>query len=160
MCLARKPQVSLLVGCSLTSLQHLSLYQDRYQLVTVHTHGDFVECCSTGSLTTSIMTWYPIQSFYPNTEPTSPCPILIMSSAWLGSDKYQFLSHWFDSTRIRIQVHVFDFYVMRVFMIHNVLMRYPIYHCLYKRGGNQMKKTFRSTLTYVHHVNHLMNLDS
>ena len=31
-------------------------------------------------------------------EPTSPCPIIIMASAWLGSDKDQFESHWFDST--------------------------------------------------------------
>ena len=37
------------------------------------------------------------QSHYPDTEPTSsPFPILIMPSAWLGSDEYQFLSHWFD----------------------------------------------------------------
>ena len=41
-----------------------------------------------------------ILSHYPDTEPTSPCPILIMPSAWLGSDKYQFLSHWSDSTSI------------------------------------------------------------
>ena len=30
------------------------------------------------------------QSHYFNTEPTSPCPILVMPSAWLGSDKYNF----------------------------------------------------------------------
>ena len=36
-----------------------------------------------------------------DTEPTSLCPILIMLSAWLGSDKVTFLSHWFDSTRFR-----------------------------------------------------------
>ena len=33
------------------------------------------------------------QSHYPRTELTSPFPILIMSSAWLGSDKYTFLRH-------------------------------------------------------------------
>ena len=44
------------------------------------------------------MTWYPTQSYYPDTEPTSPCPILIMSSACLGSDKYKLLRHSFDST--------------------------------------------------------------
>ena len=27
-------------------------------------------------------------------------PILTMPSAWLGSDRYQFLSHWFDSIRV------------------------------------------------------------
>ena len=30
------------------------------------------------------------QSHYPDTEPTSPCPILLMLSNWLGSDKNQF----------------------------------------------------------------------
>ena len=35
---------------------------------------------------------------------TNPCPILKMLSAWLGSDKYQFDSHWFDSTRVLIRV--------------------------------------------------------
>ena len=47
------------------------------------------------------MTCYPIQSHYPDNEPTSPCPILIMLSDTLGSEKYQFFSHWFDSTRVR-----------------------------------------------------------
>ena len=37
------------------------------------------------------MAWYPTQSYYPATEPTSPFPILIMLSAWQGSDKYQSL---------------------------------------------------------------------
>ena len=33
---------------------------------------------------------------------SQPVPvILILLKAWLGSDKYQFLSHWFDSTRVR-----------------------------------------------------------
>ena len=32
--------------------------------------------------------------------PTSPCPTLIMQSTWIRSDKYQFVSHWFDSTRV------------------------------------------------------------
>ena len=43
------------------------------------------------------VTWCPTQSHYPNTEPTSPSPILIMLSTWTGSDKHTFLSHWFDS---------------------------------------------------------------
>ena len=42
----------------------------------------------------SPMTWYPNQSHYPDTEPTTPFPILIMPSTWLGSNTY----HWFDST--------------------------------------------------------------
>ena len=50
------------------------------------------------------MTWYPTQSYYPDTEPTNPCPILIMPITWLRSDKYQFhkssvwLDHRFEST--------------------------------------------------------------
>ena len=47
------------------------------------------------------MTCYPTQAHYPDTEPTSPCPIIIMPSARLGSDKYRFLSLWFESTRVR-----------------------------------------------------------
>ena len=43
-----------------------------------------------------------------DTEATSPCPILIMLSAWLGSDKYQPLSHWCDSTRV--WTHGFESY--------------------------------------------------
>ena len=41
------------------------------------------------------------QSHYPDTELTSPCPILIMSNTRLVSDKYPFESHWFDSTRVQ-----------------------------------------------------------
>ena len=33
---------------------------------------------------TSTMTWYPTPLHCPDNEPTSPCPILIMSSTWLG----------------------------------------------------------------------------
>ena len=44
-----------------------------------------------------IMICYPTQSHYTDTEPTSPSPILIMPSARLGSNKYQFESLWFDS---------------------------------------------------------------
>ena len=53
-----------------------------------------------GEWATSTMTLYHTKSYYLDTEPTSPCPILIMPSTWLGSDKYQFLSHWLDSTRV------------------------------------------------------------
>ena len=34
-------------------------------------------------------------------ERTSPWPTLIMPSIWIGSDKYTFLSHWFDSVRVQ-----------------------------------------------------------
>ena len=53
---------------------------------------------------TSTMTWNPTRSQYPYTEPTSPCLILVMQSIWLGSDKNQFLSRWFESTRVWIIV--------------------------------------------------------
>ena len=33
--------------------------------------------------------------------PLSPYPILIMLSAWPGSDKEHSISHWYDSTRVR-----------------------------------------------------------
>ena len=49
--------------------------------------------------TTSTMTAYPTQPHYPDTELTSTCPILMMLSTWLGSDKSKSLSHWFHSTR-------------------------------------------------------------
>ena len=43
------------------------------------------------------MTRYSTQSHHPDTEPTY---ILLIPSAWLGSNKYQFLSHFFDSTSV------------------------------------------------------------
>ena len=51
-----------------------------------------------GNQATSTMTSYPIQSHYPDTELISPCPILLMPSARLGSDKYQFYESlvWLD----------------------------------------------------------------
>ena len=54
-----------------------------------------------GNQATSTMTWYPLQSHYSDTELISRCPILLMLCARLGNDKYQFLSHQFDSTRKR-----------------------------------------------------------
>ena len=39
--------------------------------VTVHTHGDFM-LSSGGNQATGIMTHYPIQSHYPDTEVASP----------------------------------------------------------------------------------------
>ena len=56
----------------------------------------FYSAASLGDQTASTMSWYPIESLYPD---TSHCPIIIMQRAWLGSNNYQFLSHWFYSTR-------------------------------------------------------------
>ena len=90
----------MFVCCYFTSWQHLRYYQDGYQLVTVSTQGHFIVLLH-WEITISTMTWYPTRSHYPDNEPTSPCPILIMLSAWLQSDKFQFSSHWFDSTTVR-----------------------------------------------------------
>ena len=70
----------------------------------VQTHGDFIVLPPLGNQATSTMTWYHTQSHYPDTKPTSPCPIQIMPSAWLGSGKYSFLTLWFDSTRVWTRV--------------------------------------------------------
>ena len=52
---------------------------------------------SLGDHATSNSSWYLTQSNYPDTEPTSPCPALMMPSAWLVSDMYQFKSFiWLD----------------------------------------------------------------
>ena len=57
--------------------------------------------------TASTLTWYPTQSHYRDTKPTSPYTILIKLSAWLESDKYQLLSHWFDLTKVRTaELHI------------------------------------------------------
>ena len=55
---------------------------------------------SAASLGDQTISWYPTLAHYPDTELTSPCSIRIMPSAWLGSDKYKYLSHWFDVTRV------------------------------------------------------------
>ena len=44
--------------------------------------------------------WWSSQSHHSITEPTSPCPFLIMPSFWWGTDMYTPLSHWVDLTRI------------------------------------------------------------
>ena len=46
----------------------------------------------------STMIWYPIESHYFDTEPTSPCPILITPSTWLRNNKHKCykLSVWLD----------------------------------------------------------------
>ena len=59
-------------------------YPEGYRLVTVHIHGD-----SLGQQATTLWTCYTNQSHYTDTEPTSPCLILIRPSARLGSDKCQ-----------------------------------------------------------------------
>ena len=64
--------------------QHLRSYHDMYQLVREHTHGDFivVPLGNHDPICHSIM-------YYSDTEPTSPCLILLLPGVRLGSDKYQ-----------------------------------------------------------------------
>ena len=45
---------------------------------------------SLGYQATSTMTCYPTELHYLDTEPTSSCPVSLILSAGLGSDKYQF----------------------------------------------------------------------
>ena len=53
-----------------------------------------------GDQSASTLLYYPDHFHYPDIEPTSPCLILIMpSTTWPESNKCQFLSHWFASTR-------------------------------------------------------------
>ena len=53
-----------------------------------------------GDQATHTMAQFPSPLLYSDTAPTSLCPILIMPSAWLGSDMYQFLSHCFVLTMV------------------------------------------------------------
>ena len=41
-----------------------------------------------GKQVTSNMTWYPTQSYYPDTEPINNWLVLIMPNTWLGSDNH------------------------------------------------------------------------
>ena len=59
-------------------------YRNGYRLVTVRTN------CNLEHQAASTMNYYPTQPNYPGTEPTNPCPILMMPSVRLGSNKYQF----------------------------------------------------------------------
>ena len=75
-------------------------------LPTVRTHGDCLTGTS-GRLHNDLLS----HSHYPDSEPTNPCPILIMPNTGLGSDKYQFKSHWFNLTRVRkckVQIRTHD----------------------------------------------------
>ena len=73
-----------------------------YNLATSKVISGWIPTCAVplynaaplGDEAVSTMTWCPIQSHFPGNGPTSSHPILIMPSVWLGSDKYQFVSHW------------------------------------------------------------------
>ena len=89
-----------LIGCwRLKSWQHLRPFEEAYWLVTVCTHSDFIVLLHWDQAANTL-TWYPTQLHYPDSEPISPFPILIMLKTWLGNNKYQIKSYWFDSTRV------------------------------------------------------------
>ena len=54
------------------------------------THGDFHSAAPLGNQVVSPMTQYPTQTHYPDTELSSACPIILIPSFRLGSDKYKF----------------------------------------------------------------------
>ena len=62
-----------------------------YQLVTLHTHGDFIVLLHWEfRLMSPWPDTNPTQYDYPDTVLTSPFSILLMPSSMLGGDKYQF----------------------------------------------------------------------
>ena len=116
-----------LVGCwSFTSWQRLESYHDGFWFVMVHTHGEFIVLTNWEI----IIIWYPTQSHYPVTEPTSPCLTLIMLSAWLGSDTHTFLSNLFDSIEefASTDLQKWEKYMMYSFS-HHVWSTIRIYMC-------------------------------
>ena len=108
--------VVVLVGSPLTKISHSTTGQlwlvgwSFYVLATSKAISGWVLTCDSvhscrlytavpmREQATNTMTQYPIQSHYPDTEPISPFPTLIMSSAWLWSDKNTFyvigLTQW------------------------------------------------------------------
>ena len=80
--------VHLFVYC-FTSYQQLRSYQDWCRFVIAYSWLPY-SAAPLGDQVVSTMTWYPTKSHYSDTEPTNPYPNLIMSSTWLGSDKWQF----------------------------------------------------------------------
>ena len=98
------------------------------------------------------MNWYPTQSHFPGTKPTSPCPILIILNVWLRSDKYKCSSHLNQSTMVRN--HDFEFRPLPKWKKDAQLIR-PyrlVYHMQYTRGEEALKShsliTARSELRW------------
>ena len=78
------PLFSDLFACCFTPYQHLTSYQDVLTCDSAHSWRIY----SAASLGHHDL--HPTHSHYPVTDPISPCPILIMLSTRLGSNKYQF----------------------------------------------------------------------
>ena len=86
---------SLVVG-SFTSWQHLRSYQDGKRLVTVIPRDNFILPSHWEIRPPAPWPDIPLSHIILALESTSS--ILIMSSTWLGNNKYQFFSHWFHLT--------------------------------------------------------------
>ena len=65
-------------------------YQDGHRLLTVHIHCNFHSAVPLGDQAADTTPLYHIQSHYADISQTSPCPLLFIPSARLGSDMYQF----------------------------------------------------------------------
>ena len=87
----------MIVGSS-TSWKQLRLYQYGYWFVSVHTHGDCLVLSYWTIWVVASMTQYPTQWHYPDTELTSPCPILLLPSTRLG-EWHILILQVFDLTR-------------------------------------------------------------
>ena len=66
----------------------LRSYQDGHRLMAVCTHVDYYSATPLGNQPVRTLTQYPTQSYYPDTDLTSPCPILLVLNARLGSKEY------------------------------------------------------------------------
>ena len=78
---------------SFKTWQHLRSYKNRYSISDSVRSWWLYNYSATNlgnqAATASTMTQYPTQSHYPDIELTSLCPILLMLSIKLGSDRYQ-----------------------------------------------------------------------
>ena len=75
-------------SCCFMSKQHLRSYQDAYQLVTLRTHGAFIVLPHWETRPPAPWLSHLILTL---SQPVLSYPaIIILQSAWLGSDKYKF----------------------------------------------------------------------
>ena len=82
--------ICLFVHCCFISQENLSSYHNGRPLVTVCSHGNFI-VWPHWEATDMLTWWYLTQSYYFDATLTSCCPILLMVSTRVGSDKCQFV---------------------------------------------------------------------
>ena len=110
--------------------------------MTVCTDGDFIVLPHWNPRPPAPWPDFPLSLHYPATEPTSPCPVLIMPNARLGSDTCQFKSHWFDSTRFR--THKFEFPNLPKWETDALLIRTPrLVSCTFIVQHARWKSSYR-----------------